>query len=180
MLLAREGNTDAMHGVATDQVEDLGILLTCGTKGASARRNIIEKILDLGLVNSVVYSVCIRPYRYLCALTTSAGLRFSALIRFGRHGLPIGIMGFPGTAGLFGPGRDTQVGYVADTGQSFTAKSVGADSCQVFEGLQFRSRKTFTQDRQVLALRKISNGLLEFGKRQVPRCRGHCLLSEEA
>lgn len=51
MLLARERNTDAMHGVATDQVEDLGILLTCGTKGASARRNIVEKILDLGLVN---------------------------------------------------------------------------------------------------------------------------------
>jgi len=120
MLLARKSHALAMHGIPSDEVQDLGVLFTRGAEGASSSRHVVEEVLDLDLR----------------ARTTRTWLWLGALAWFWRREFATCVVGFPCDARCRGATGNREVGDVADAGERLAAEAIGADGSEVLESLE--------------------------------------------
>jgi len=119
-FLTREGDTNAVDGVSSHEIQYLCVLLTRGAESPTARWDIVEQIF----------------HRDLSARPPSSGLRLHTLSRFRTCKFSIRIVRFPRTTRFFSPSCDFQVGNVADTRQRLATETIGADGGKIFKRLQ--------------------------------------------
>jgi hypothetical protein len=97
---------------------------------------------------------------YLRTTTPRCGFRGGALSRFRRNEFPITIVSSPRTARTSRLGSHREMSDMADTSECFASETISSDGREVFELLQFRSRKSLAQDGEVIPLHaNISNPL---------------------
>ena len=128
VLLAGERHTRAMDGVATNNVEDLGIFLTWRLESFLAGWYIVEQIFDLVRGQST----CANRRTWddnsdLRAASARARLWIGALSWLRRSQFSVSIVGSPGATRFRGPGGDCEMRDMTDTGQCFASKPIRPD-----------------------------------------------------